>query len=444
MRPWKPLEKGGGAGEKAWQSLVRSIGEETVLGSKPPIPYGRKVWEEAIEKGEIPFDPGAVPLALLKRTVLRKASKAAVRGRKGFVGTLRKEFDKTARSLFRTLREFPEKAFEPLEEVGFPKKILDPTFGEVRGLVSYGPRSKPWLKMQVALASKHIEEIAHTARHEMTHVGQIAARKQWYEPVVEMERTRRKLFRETPTLEPIERWKLDPTERHAEMFAEVMGRILKKRAKQGPLSWEEYRTIFRETIPAKFLPPKASMEFRKLERAMGAPPSPQVTRELPRFGSTEEALEFGARFQGEAKVGELLRKARKESLAKTGKIRSKPRTTETMQEAMDEAIQGQFFREALEELEGRFPKELGKVPSPSVVPTKRPYQTAPDELMGFRKMGEQKGYFETAYRHEQKVRVKFPGEKAFSDQIKGLNKPHALERARRNWPGAKITPGWGE
>ena len=64
--------------------------------------------------------------------------------------------------------------------------------------------------------------------------------------------------------------------------------------------------------------------------------------------------------------------------------------------------------------------------------------------MGFQRIGAQKGYYETAYRHEQKVRVKFPGEKAFGDQIKGLNKPHALERARRNWPGAKITPGWGK
>ena len=61
--------------------------------------------------------------------------------------------------------------------------------------------------------------------------------------------------------------------------------------------------------------------------------------------------------------------------------------------------------------------------------------------MGFRKSGQNKGYHETNYKHEQKVRVHFEdtGDK-FEDAIKGLNKPHAMERARRNWPGAKIEP----
>ena len=71
-----------------------------------------------------------------------------------------------------------------------------------------------------------------------------------------------------------------------------------------------------------------------------------------------------------------------------------------------------------------------------------PYSKAPDSLMGFRKNGQNKGYDETNYKHEQKVRVHFDdGGGAHEDAIKGLNKSHAMERARRNWPDAsKIEP----
>ena len=68
----------------------------------------------------------------------------------------------------------------------------------------------------------------------------------------------------------------------------------------------------------------------------------------------------------------------------------------------------------------------------------RPYKNVPDQLMGFKKEGPQKGYEETKYSHEQPVLVTSPDMAPFQDQIKGLNKEHALERARRNWEGAKI------
>jgi hypothetical protein len=71
---------------------------------------------------------------------------------------------------------------------------------------------------------------------------------------------------------------------------------------------------------------------------------------------------------------------------------------------------------------------------------KAPYSNAPDSLMGFRKQGPQKGYDETNYKYELPVRVTYPDKDVFEDGIKGLNKAHALERARRNWPGATVEP----
>ena len=65
----------------------------------------------------------------------------------------------------------------------------------------------------------------------------------------------------------------------------------------------------------------------------------------------------------------------------------------------------------------------------------RPYKNVPDELMGFRKNGQQKGFDETSYPHSQKVKIKI-GDDIFEDEIKGLNKSHALERAYRNWKAA--------
>lgn len=76
----------------------------------------------------------------------------------------------------------------------------------------------------------------------------------------------------------------------------------------------------------------------------------------------------------------------------------------------------------------------------------RPYQNVPDALMGFRKMGQQKGFDESAYPHSQGVEVTLPEtsispRETFRDDIKGMNADHALERAWRNWPAAMhITP----
>ncbi len=49
-----------------------------------------------------------------------------------------------------------------------------------------------------------------------------------------------------------------------------------------------------------------------------------------------------------------------------------------------------------------------------------------------------KSYHEQAYKHSQTVRVILESGDEFEDEIKGLNKGHALYLAHLNWPGAKV------
>lgn len=66
------------------------------------------------------------------------------------------------------------------------------------------------------------------------------------------------------------------------------------------------------------------------------------------------------------------------------------------------------------------------------------YEKVPDSLMGFRRDGQpnMKGFAGEKYRHIQAVRITWPDGVSMEDVLKGLNKVHALERARRNWPTA--------
>ena len=49
-----------------------------------------------------------------------------------------------------------------------------------------------------------------------------------------------------------------------------------------------------------------------------------------------------------------------------------------------------------------------------------------------------KGFSTEAYKHIARVKVHFPDQQSFVDEIKGLNQGHAIARARSNWPGAVI------
>jgi len=74
---------------------------------------------------------------------------------------------------------------------------------------------------------------------------------------------------------------------------------------------------------------------------------------------------------------------------------------------------------------------------------KVPYASAPDSLMGISNKPPSifrpgKGYTDYNYKFEQPVKITLPNGEVFYDTMNGLNKPHALERARRNWQGSKI------
>lgn len=65
-------------------------------------------------------------------------------------------------------------------------------------------------------------------------------------------------------------------------------------------------------------------------------------------------------------------------------------------------------------------------------------EDVPNSLMGFPKEGPTKPFDEQRYPFVQAVRVTWPDGQTHDDAVKGMNAAHALERARRNWPGAEI------
>lgn len=66
------------------------------------------------------------------------------------------------------------------------------------------------------------------------------------------------------------------------------------------------------------------------------------------------------------------------------------------------------------------------------------YSSAPDSLMGMSRQPAAP-FDEQNYRHVEFVEVRHPNGNVQLDAMRGLNTVHALERARRNWPGATIT-----
>lgn len=91
--------------------------------------------------------------------------------------------------------------------------------------------------------------------------------------------------------------------------------------------------------------------------AVIASPTPENVIVIPEFKNTEEALAFGEANKGNKEVIDALIKKREEALAKNEQFRKdmadgKDLTDEQMQSGMDEAVRGQFFREALEKANG--------------------------------------------------------------------------------------------
>lgn len=91
------------------------------------------------------------------------------------------------------------------------------------------------------------------------------------------------------------------------------------------------------------------------------------------------------------------------------------------------------------ELRGRSRRPAGQ-PADDVAPLSRdePYAGAPDSLMGYRKNGPQAAFGEQGYRHVEYVRVTWEDGTSMAEAMTGLNRAHALERARRNWPTGTV------
>lgn len=74
-----------------------------------------------------------------------------------------------------------------------------------------------------------------------------------------------------------------------------------------------------------------------------------------------------------------------------------------------------------------------------VLSAREPYSSAPNPLMGMPAKGSgkpAKGFGEQRYRHVEFVRVTWDDGTTMVDAMAGLNKAHAMERARRNWTDA--------
>jgi hypothetical protein len=65
------------------------------------------------------------------------------------------------------------------------------------------------------------------------------------------------------------------------------------------------------------------------------------------------------------------------------------------------------------------------------------YAGAPDSLMGYSEKNPPKGYHKSNYPLSAEVVVDFGDGAPHRDAIRGMNKSHILERAKRNWPDAK-------
>ena len=68
----------------------------------------------------------------------------------------------------------------------------------------------------------------------------------------------------------------------------------------------------------------------------------------------------------------------------------------------------------------------------------RPYANAPNSLMGYRKNAPNTPFAESNYKNLQYVKVTWPDGDSIYDAMRGLNEPHTMERARRNWPTGDV------
>jgi hypothetical protein len=197
---------------------------------------------------------------------------------------------------------------------------------------------------------------------------------------------------------------------------------------------------FNADAKAGTLPPVMERYYKRMNNVLTDPD------ELLAWGLTDKEVQA---YLDDIKVGDKSVFTRLVELIRTALGLGKPyesaleRLVRTSESMLDVDV------DAIDAMLGSKDKQIGvkKKPSGPMVQEslfqkegaeRRPYASAPKALMGFRKSGPNKSYEESTYKKEITVRVTFDNGQSFVDGMKGLNTPHALERARRNWDGATI------
>lgn len=140
----------------------------------------------------------------------------------------------------------------------------------------------------------------------------------------------------------------------------------------------------------------------------------------------EEAVAEAAAHRGDIKEGPMVKRALDHIMNFFDKVGRflKGEALKTARDVLSDVDKGKYAGKEAEVRESKG--------------TKFSYEKVPDSLMGFRKNGPNRGYDAEKYPLHQDLRIKFKGDDTFEDGIKGMNKAHIMERARRNWPGAEI------
>lgn len=153
--------------------------------------------------------------------------------------------------------------------------------------------------------------------------------------------------------------------------------------------------------------------------------------------------DLDAEAQVEEAVADMYARWAAQQLEAKGFVRAAFERLRSFMEAVGNALLGMGFQSASDIMRAVERGDVGRrsidASAANMDGERFSYENAPDGLMGFASdPSRQRGYGEQGYRFNQPVKVTLPGGETFTDEIMGLNAPHALERARRNWPGSTV------
>jgi len=178
-----------------------------------------------------------------------------------------------------------------------------------------------------------------------------------------------------------------------ETMREAVGQQVVDNGKELQAIAEKEAQKYKEFIEKKgtrLIEEKGTEEVKPLEKAPvveGEKPTVDVAeaKEVPEFKSTDEAVEYGKEVAGDEQALQQLRDLRAEQEKKTAEIKAiEEPTDEDFQRGMDEAVKGQYYREALEAAEKvepvkkdvGIPAEMEKPEERKLVEEAKKYKTA--------------------------------------------------------------------